>query len=75
MKTLADLKKGEIGIIQSFTNDDTLSLKMLEMGCLPGMEVCLRYAAPLGDPICIQIAGSSFALRRSEANQIVIKSN
>jgi len=72
MKTLADLKKGETGIIQNFRNNNVLSLKMLEMGCLPGMEVCLQHTAPLGDPICVQVAGSSLALRKSEANQIII---
>ena len=34
MKTVADLKIGEKGIIVSF-NDEVLSLKLLEMGCLP----------------------------------------
>ena len=50
--TLADLRLGEKATIDSFT-DGELSVKLLEMGCLPGEQVELKNTAPLGDPIAI----------------------
>ncbi len=71
VRTVSQLRKGEKGIIKSFTNKD-LSLKLLEMGCLPGAEVCLFSRAPLGDPICLNVAGYCLAMRKSEASTILI---
>jgi ferrous iron transport protein A len=45
MANLADLKIGEKGEIVGFT-DELLSLKLLEMGCLPGTEVILTHLGP-----------------------------
>ncbi len=72
MKTLSDLKKGELAIIKNFT-DDLMSLKILEMGCLPGSTVELLHTAPLGDPICIKVAEYMLALRKAEADTIIIE--
>ncbi|MFA0962198.1 ferrous iron transport protein A [Roseivirga sp. BDSF3-8] len=72
-KSVADLKPGERGVISGFT-DSHLSLKLLEMGCLPGTEVRMNYAAPLGDPICIKVAGYNLSLRIDEAQIIILES-
>jgi ferrous iron transport protein A len=73
VRTVSQLRKGETGIIKSFTNKD-LSLKLLEMGCLPGSEVRLDAIAPLGDPICISVGGFySLALRKDEASVIELE--
>jgi ferrous iron transport protein A len=71
LKTLADLRLGEKGVIQSF-KDEIMSLKFLEMGCLPNMEVELVQIAPLGDPICIRTPDYQILMRREEAATIVI---
>jgi len=71
-KSVADLKIGEKGIIQFF-KDELMSLKLLEMGCLPGSEVKLSCVAPFGDPICIKVSGYSLSLRKDEASTILIK--
>jgi len=64
MANLADLKIGEKGEIVGFT-DELLSLKLLEMGCLPGTEVVLTHLAPFGDPIAIRVSGSyTLSMRR-----------
>jgi ferrous iron transport protein A len=70
---LADLKIGEKGEIVGFT-DELLSLKLLEMGCLPGTEVILTHLAPFGDPIAIRVSGSyTLSMRREEAETMLIK--
>ena len=69
---LSELKKGQSGIIESFT-DYELSLKLLEMGCVPGEIVEVIRIAPLGDPIAISITGYMLSLRKNEAETIRIK--
>ena len=70
-ENLAGLCPGEKAVIDSFT-DPELSLKLLEMGCTPGEEVCLEKVAPFGDPIAINISGYVLSLRKAEAETILI---
>ncbi len=70
-RTLAHMKKGEIGVISGFS-DEQLSIKLMEMGCLPGAMVRFNFAAPLGDPICITVAGYELSLRLEEAATVLI---
>ena len=70
-KNVAQMKPGEVGIIAGFTDED-LSIKLLEMGCLPGAAVRFNFTAPLGDPICISVLGYDLSLRLEEAASITI---
>ena len=70
-RSVADLKVGEKGTIKVF-RDELMSLKLLEMGCLPGSEVKLCRVAPFGDPLCICVAGYHLSLRKDEAATIVL---
>ena len=70
--TVADLKRGQKGIIKEFS-DDLLPIKLLELGCLPGNEVKLVQIAPLNDPIYINVNGSHIAIRRATALQIELE--
>lgn len=72
IKFLSELKKGQKGQIESFT-DYELSLKLLEMGCIPGELVEVIRIAPLGDPIAISVAGYMLSLRKGEAATVRIK--
>lgn len=71
MHTVAHLKVGEKGIIESFLFD-SIPLQLLEMGCLPGQEVKLIQLAPLYDPLYIKVNGSHLAIRKETAAQIKI---
>ncbi len=70
--TIADLKKGEKGIITDSSSDD-IPLKLLEMGCLPGYEVELLQLAPFADPMYLNVNGSHIAIRKDVASLIHIK--
>lgn len=73
VRTVSDLKKGETGTIKSF-NNKVMSLKLLEMGCVPGCQVRLDAVAPFGDPVCINVGGQySLSLRLNEASAIEIE--
>jgi ferrous iron transport protein A len=69
--TLANLSVGEKGIIKDIPFD-SVPLKLLEMGCLPGKEVELLQVAPLRDPLYIRVNGSHLAIRRDMAELIEI---
>jgi len=70
-RNVAQMKPGEVGIIAGFT-DEFLSVKLLEMGCLPGAAVRFNFTAPLGDPVCISVLGYDLSLRLEEAAAITI---
>ncbi|NJM94709.1 MAG: ferrous iron transport protein A [Cytophagales bacterium] len=72
VRNLAQLKRGEKAVIKGFTDKD-LSLKLMEMGCLPGALIEFCYKAPLGDPIAVRIAGYTLSLRITEARTILIE--
>lgn len=72
IKTVAQLKRGEKGIIKEFA-DDILPIKLLELGCLPGNQIALIQVAPLKDPIYIDVNGSHIAIRRSVAELIELE--
>lgn len=69
--TLDILKKGEKAIIKDF-DIDTVPLKLLEMGCLPGNVVELLQIAPFGDPLYLNINGSHVAIRVETAKEIEV---
>jgi ferrous iron transport protein A len=72
VRTLADLHVGERAEIIGFT-DEVLSLKLLEMGCLPGTSIELTHQAPFGDPIAIKVSGYTLSMRKEEAATIHVK--
>ncbi len=63
---------GKTAIIKGFENDD-IFLKLMEMGCIPGETVRIDQMAPLGDPICITVAGYTLSLRLDEAEMIWVE--
>ena len=69
---VADLRRGERGIIKEFT-EDSLPIKLLELGCLPGNIIEMVQVAPLRDPIYINVNGSHIAIRREVARQIALE--
>jgi len=62
---------GETAVISGFT-DDEISVKLLEMGFLPGTAVRFNFTAPFGDPICVSVSGYDLSLRIDEASTISI---
>ncbi len=70
--TVDQLKKGEEAYIIDF-NIDTIPLKLLEMGCLPGNKIKLIQKAPLGDPLYLNINDSHLAIRKETAKEIIVE--
>lgn len=70
MLHLSELRVGENAYIQGFEENNSVSLKLLEMGCLPESRVSIYQVAPFGCPICIEVEGTCLSLRRKEAQQV-----
>jgi ferrous iron transport protein A len=69
---LSQLEPGQSGVIKEFT-DLEMSVKLMEMGCLPGEHIVVDRLAPLGDPIAITVSGYQLSLRKLEASTIILQ--
>jgi ferrous iron transport protein A len=69
---LSNLKKGEKGIIKGYKNED-FPIKLLELGILPGVKFEILFVSIFYDPLCIGYDQSCLALRRKEAENILIE--
>lgn len=72
VSTLAKLKIGEKAIVKGFS-DVQMSLKLLEMGLIPGTEVEIDSLAPLGCPVNVKIGDYMLSLRKTEAATIFVQ--
>ena len=73
MTALAKLAVGQRGRVVTIEGADDVSMRLLEMGLTPGVEVSLLGVAPLGDPIEIELRGYRLSLRKSEASRIDVE--
>ena len=69
--TVADLKKGEKGVIVSF-DVDKIPLKLIELGCFVGSEVEVLQRATMGDPIYIRMNEAYLSIRKDMAKELVV---
>lgn len=68
---LSQLLPGQSGVVKEFT-DLEMSVKLMEMGCLPGELILVDRFAPLGDPMAITVSGYQLSLRMREASTIIL---
>ena len=73
-RSVRDLRVGETGTVCCL-EDPEMALKLLEMGCVPGVQVRLSGRAPLGDPLMLVLGDQEYTLsvRASEAATILLK--
>jgi ferrous iron transport protein A len=69
---LSELQYGQEALVEK-VSDNELSLKLLEMGLLPGETVALENIAPFGDPIAIRVGEYKMCIRLQDADHIKIK--
>lgn len=72
-ETLDNLRPGdETTVLDLRCPNATLRQKLLSFGLVRSTTVKIKEIAPLGDPINIQVRGVNIALRRSEAEGVVV---
>jgi len=67
---LSELEVGQKALILQANVE--LPVKLFEMGCLPGEEVELIFAAPFRDPLCFRVQGTLVSMRQELADLIPI---
>jgi ferrous iron transport protein A len=70
--SLDRLPPGHATAITDVVGDDAVSLRLLEMGLTPGVEVRMIGRAPLGDPLEVEVRGYRLSLRHSEAARVAV---
>ncbi len=70
MKTAAELKFGERGVINSIDGSHPSSRRILEVGFTPGQEIELLSISAFNDPLAFSVRGTIIAIRKNEADCI-----
>lgn len=73
MKRLDEMKPGEKGRITAVSPCGSLRGRLMEMGLVKGAEIKVIRLAPSGDPMEILLRGYSLALRKKEAEQVILE--
>ena len=67
MTSLESVSVGTTTSVADVAGDDATSLRLLEMGLTPGVQVTVVNTAPLGDPLELELRGYRLSIRRNEA--------
>ena len=70
--TLADVEIGGSAAIVGYLEAAPVR-RLAQMGFVPGRQVTAVRVAPLGDPIEYSVMGSRVAMRRADADAIVVE--
>lgn len=70
---LSKLTVGGTAVLRSYPKSGPTFLRLREMGLLPGVQVTLVRAAPLGDPLEIRVRGHSLTVRKAEAAHVLVE--
>lgn len=72
-KSLAQLRVGDQAILDRFDLSDEMSLRLMQMGMIPGCLVEAAHVAPAGDPTVYRVDGTEIALRRETCLHILVR--
>jgi ferrous iron transport protein A len=70
---LSKLPIGSRGRVAEIEGDDEVSIRLMEMGLVPGVELVLLGVAPLGDPLELELRGYRLSIRKAEAARIMVQ--
>ncbi len=70
--SLDKLPAGEPARVVAVEGTGSIARRLMEMGVVPGASIRFVKSAPLGDPLEIRVRGYHLALRRAEAQTIIV---
>lgn len=70
--SLADMKVGQLGIVEALEGRGNIQHRLVDMGVVKGSRISVFKKAPLGDPVEVKIKGCAMALRMNEAAMISV---
>jgi DtxR family Mn-dependent transcriptional regulator len=71
--TLNRVEPGEHTRVVRIVGPADLKRRLIEMGITKGSPLYVQRVAPLGDPMAVEVGGTSISLRKNEASQIVVE--
>jgi len=72
--TLAQLPRGESGVLDRLDLPEDIARRLMELGFLPGQVIVPARSAPGGGPRVYRVDGSEVALRRETAARLILRS-
>ena len=69
--TLKDAEIGSSVRIDSI-GDSEIKQRLMTMGLIPGTRIEVLRSAPFGDPIAIRLRAYNLAIRKSDAEKILV---
>lgn len=69
---LSELAVGAVGRIAAINVNGITRRRLLDLGFVPGTKIEALRRSPAGDPTAYYIRGATIALRKDEANNILI---
>ncbi|MDR1933463.1 MAG: FeoA domain-containing protein [Spirochaetales bacterium] len=73
MKTLKDIKPGESAVVLRLHGQGPVKRRIMDMGITRDTEIFVRKAAPLGDPIEVNVRGYELSLRKADIDIIEVR--
>ncbi len=71
--TLRELPSGQMGTVVQVAGEGALRRRLFDMGVLPGADITMVKAAPLGDPIEYRVDAYELVLRACDAELVRIE--
>ena len=73
MKTLRDAAIGDTVKVVKLHGEGAVRKRIMDMGITKGVEIFIRKAAPLGDPIEVKVRGYELSIRKADAEMIEVE--
>ena len=73
MKTLKTAEVGDTVTVVKLHGESAVKRRIMDMGITRGVEVKIRKAAPLGDPVEVTVRGYELSIRKADAELIEIE--
>lgn len=73
MKTLRNAAIGDRVKVLKLHGEGAVKRRIMDMGITKGVEIYIRKAAPLGDPVEVTVRNYELSIRKADAEMIEIE--
>ena len=73
MQTLREIPCGQTVRVTKLTGSGPVKRRIMDMGITKGVDVFVRKAAPLGDPVEVTVRGYELSLRKADAEMVEVQ--
>ncbi|MDU1004138.1 MAG: ferrous iron transport protein A [Clostridium butyricum] len=71
--SIFNLNPGQRGIITGINGNSKLTKRLSALGCIEGTQIKFKRKAPLGDPVIVNFRGFDLAIRKKDAECIILE--